>query len=545
MCLQKYKNRLKMKNHLPFDQHFKSQLEDVESLVPDHMFENIMAERKRRRGFALFFQNNGFKYGLAACALLAATGLLFLKSNRKSVQQPVTSASATVQQPVASASATVQQPVASASATVQQPVASVSATVQQPVASVSATVQQPVASASATVLASASVIVPNRVLETPSSNSSGTQNRTSYKSKTLISNGLDNVSPTQTTHTEVEATVLKPTDGVVLRGGQRASPSENIINLTQKQQDVPVNALENQAVEQSNQVENQHTESIDEPKAKSLIAQLPTKKVHLIQGQVKASDVKSITRMMGPEINCPNFNLRKPSRWYIDIWGSPDYALRKLYNNQGENTSYANARDSVERSWYAFSAGARVSVVLESGVAVRAGLNYLQNNEVFDYKKPGEVRTITITETVKQPNGTTITSTRTENQYGTYQLKKYNRYRSIDLPIQLGYEFGRMPWSYSVNGGINFNLTSWRKAEILNPALLPFDASKKDANVFKSNVGASLYASFAAYYDWKDYTQLFVEPYIRHFLSPITTKDYLLEQRYTDLGLKLGIRWRL
>jgi hypothetical protein len=184
-------------------------------------------------------------------------------------------------------------------------------------------------------------------------------------------------------------------------------------------------------------------------------------------------------------------------------------------------------------------------LVLESGVAVRAGLNYLQNNEIFDYKKPGQVRIVTVTETVKQPNGTTLTTTRTEKHHGTYQLKKYNRYRSIDLPIQLGYEFGRMPWSYSVNGGINFNLTSWRKAEILNPSLAPWDASPKDANVFKSNVGASLYASFAAYYDWKDYTQLFVEPYIRHFLSPITTSDYLLEQRYTDVGLKFGIRWRL
>jgi hypothetical protein len=515
MCLQKYKNRLKMKNHLPFDQHFKNQLEDVESLVPDHMFENIMAERKRRRGFALFFQNNSFKYGLAACALLAATGLAFLKSNRKSVQQPVASASATVQQPVASASKTVQQPVASASKTVQQPVVS------------------------------ASVTVPNMVLETALSNSSSIQNRTSYKSKALTSNALDNVSLTQTTHTEAEAAVLKPTDVVVQRGGQIVSQPDNTIDLIQKQPNVPVNAIENQAVVQLNQVENQDTESINESKAKSLIAKLPTNKVHLVQGQVKASDVKSIVRMMGPEINCPNFNLRKPSRWYIDIWGSPDYAFRKLYNTQGENTPYAKTRDSVEHSWYAFSAGARVSLVLESGVAVRAGLNYLQKNEIFDYKKPGEVRTITTTESVKQPDGTIVTNTRIEKQYGTYQLKKYNRYRSIDLPIQLGYEFGRMPWSYSVNGGINFNLTSWRKAEILNPSLVPWDASKNEVNVFKSNVGASLYASFAAYYDWKDYTQLFVEPYIRHFLSPITTKDYTVEQRYTDIGLKLGVRWRL
>jgi hypothetical protein len=527
MCLQKYKNRLKMKNHLPFDQHFKNQLEDVESFVPENMFENIMAERKRRRGFALFFQNNSLKYGLAACAVLAAAGLIFLKSNQKTVEQPV---------------------------------------------------------ASVTVPSTAETQVVSTPLLTPSD---APQNHVSYQPKTLTPKVLDKIAVVQTKQVAVETPVLKSRDIVTPSAHQGTSPLNNVapsIDLVENQHVAQVNQevaqtnqgiaqanqvenqgiaqanqvenqgvaqanqVENQGVAQANQVENQANQvenTKSEPKISSPIAQLPTKKVHLIQGQVRASDAKSVVRIMGPEINCPNFNLRKPSRWYIDIWGSPDYALRKLYNNQGENTVYANARDSVEHSWYAFSAGGRVSMVLESGVAVRAGLNYLQNNEIFDYKKPGEVRTITITESVKQPNGTTITTTRTEKQFGTYQLKKYNRYRSIDLPIQLGYEFGSMPWSYSVNGGINFNLTSWRKAEILNPALAPFDASKNDANVFKSNVGASLYASFAAYYDWKDYTQLFIEPYIRHFLSPITTKDYLLEQRYTDLGLKLGIRWRL
>ncbi|MEY4933888.1 MAG: hypothetical protein RIS64_247 [Bacteroidota bacterium] len=506
----KIQKSFKMKNHLPFDQHLKHQLEDVESFVPDNMFEKIMAERNKKSGVALFFQNNSLKFGLAACAVLAATGLLFLKSNQKTVHQPI-----------------------------------------------------------------ALVTVPNNevqtiVASTPQlASMDAPQNQTSYPSKALKTNVLDKAVMAQTTKISVATPIVKSID-VAPSVGQGASQPNIIaqsIDLIKNQSVVPLNPsnvqsidliknqsvisvtpfnpVENQGVAPSNQAENQHTESIDKPKAKSPIAQLPTKKVHLVQGQVKASDVKSIARMMGPEINCPNFNLRKPIRWYIDIWGSPDYAFRKLYNNQEENTPYAKTRDSVEHSWYAFSAGARASLVLESGVAIRAGLNYLQNNEIFDYKKPGEVRTITTTESVKQPDGTIVTNTRIEKQYGTYQLKKYNRYRSLDLPIQLGYEFGSMPWSFSVNGGINFNLTSWRKAEILNPALVPWDASKNEVNVFKSNVGASLYGSFAAYYDWKDYTQLFVEPYIRHFLSPITTKDYTVEQRYTDVGLKLGIRWRL
>jgi hypothetical protein len=499
-----------MKNHFPFDQHFKNQLEDAESFVPDNMFEKIMAERKQQQGFALFFQNRSLKYGLTACAMLAAAGLLFLKQGQKNVPQPAVS----------------------------------------------------------TIVASlpAKKAAPSETIDMP-------QNIKNESSKTLKLNSLDEKLVTPIQQKLIETRVLKPTlVDIIPNVAPPVSPvlpqknlettvlKQTLVDLSQANEMSP-NLLSNLPIAQEHSMETEKklAESPSIAQGNSMetekkgaefpitspITQLPTNKVSGFQVRVNASQVQAFAQKLGPDINCPDFNLRKPIRWYIDIWGSPDYVFRKLYNNQGENTIYANHRDSVEHSWYGFSAGARASLVLESGVAIRAGLNYLQNNEIFDYKKPGQVRTVTITETVKQPNGTTLTTTRMEKQYGTYQLKKYNRYRSIDVPIQLGYEFGRMPWSYSVNGGINFNVTSWRKAQILNPALVPFDASEKDANVFKNNVGASLYASFAAYYDWKDYTQLFVEPYIRHFLSPITTKDYLLEQRYTDVGLKFGVRWRI
>ncbi|MEN9609968.1 MAG: hypothetical protein RLZZ628_782 [Bacteroidota bacterium] len=469
-----------MKNHFPFDQYFKQELQDAESFVPDHLFENIMAERKRRRGFVIFFQNNALKYGLTACAVLAAAGVVFLKKNPKPTETAISSP-----------------------------------------------FQQP---AMASIPADG---LPNQVASVP---------------KALILNTLSKKEPL----------VVKPKSRAVERDLVVITPpnpkriTDEAASLTSvSQTDIALITVEPELLN----IEPTHVNAYHEVERvaneskiitqKSPIAKLSTDKVSSLEAQFRTDKIKSVYRKLGPDIGCPTFSVQNPNRWYIDIWGSPDYAFRKLYNNQGENTNYAKARDSVESSWYAFSAGARVSLVLESGVAIRAGLNYLQNNEVFDYKLPGQVRTVTITETVKQPNGTTLTQTHVEKQYGTYELKKYNRYRSVDVPIQLGYEFGGRPWSYSVNGGVNFNLTSWRKAEILNPALVPADASKNEANVFKSSVGASLYASFAAYYDWKDYTQLFIEPYIRHFLSPITTKDYALAQRYTDVGLKLGVRWRL
>jgi hypothetical protein len=476
-----------MKNHLPFDQHFKDQLQDAESFVPNHLFEKMMAARDKRRGVVFYLQNNWLKYGMTACAIMAGIGVTYLQSVPKT-KNVATIPTITVDNHAAH---------------------------QTPKGVVSVSIDAP---------------------------------------KPLILNHLARINP-------------KPTDVEVT--GHAVIPIENQRKVVQPLVQMPVQQQHvgdlNPPMQQLKTPQNIETVLVDalsmavlplelnvatpdkSPKkviSPSVAPIASIKKQHVIESY----SVKTSPRMtFGPDLSCPNFSLRKPNRWYVDIWGSPDYVFRKIYSNpnKGESTNYANARDSVEKSWYGFSAGVRGSLVLESGVAIRAGVNYLQNNEVFDYKKPGEVRTVTITESIKQTDGTTRTETRTEKHYGTYELKKYNRYRSVDLPIQLGYEFGGMPWSFSVNGGINFNLTSWRKAEILDTTLQPFDASPKDANVFKSNIGTSLYASFAAYYDWKDYTQLFVEPYIRHFVSPITTNDYVLEQRYTDVGLKLGVRWRL
>lgn len=489
-----------MKNHLPFEQHFKKELQDAESFVPNHLFEKMMAERDKRRGAVFYLQNNWFKYGMTACAIMAGIGVTYLKSI------PQTKKVATIP---------------------------------------TITVDNHAAHQMSKGVVSISVDAP----------------------KPLILNHLARINPKPT---DVEVTghaviAIENQRKVDLNPAQMPILNQPLVHA-QQQHAADLNPQTNiQQLKIPQNIEivsadvlsmallpmeiNVPTPSTPDKFPKTVISPsvapiASIKKQHVMESY----SVKTSPRMtFGPDLSCPNFSLRKPNRWYVDIWGSPDYVFRKIYSNpnKGESTNYANARDSVEKSWYGFSAGVRGSLVLESGVAIRAGVNYLQNNEVFDYKKPGEVRTVTITESVKQPNGTIQTVTRTENHYGTYELKKYNRYRSVDLPIQLGYEFGGMPWSFSVNGGINFNLTSWRKAEILNPTLQPFDASPNDANVFKSNIGTSLYASFAAYYDWKDYTQLFVEPYIRHFVSPITTTDYALEQRYTDAGLKLGVRWRL
>ncbi len=256
----------------------------------------------------------------------------------------------------------------------------------------------------------------------------------------------------------------------------------------------------------------------------------------------------------GPGDGCPTFGKKRQHgeggrAVYIDIYGAPEYAFRRLYENLPENASYLHARDTVEKPWYAFSAGTRISLVFDNGWTLRTGFVYAQTNEkaVFDSLGIGKKM---ITETyVPRPGGGQDTIRKTEITSGIFRKTYYNRYRSIDIPLQLGFEFPLNDyWSFSVNAGANFNIASWLKADILNEKGMQQNVStgfRKPNAVFNNTLGISIFGSVAAYRQLTGNLQLVIEPSFRHYLQPITRRDYALKQAYTSGGLILGLRYRL
>ena len=256
----------------------------------------------------------------------------------------------------------------------------------------------------------------------------------------------------------------------------------------------------------------------------------------------------------GPGDGCPTFGKKRQRgeggrAVYIDVYGAPEYAFRRLSENLPENSSYLRARDSVEKPWYAFSVGARVSLVFGSGLAVRTGLVYAQMNEKAVFDSLGIGKKITTETYVPRTGGGQDTIRKTEITSGIFRKTYYNRYRSIDIPLQLGFEFPLNDyWSFSVNGGANFNIASWLKADILNEKGTRQDVStgfRKPNAVFNNSLGISVFGSVAAYRQLTGNLQLMIEPSFRHYLNPITRSDYALKQAYTNGGLILGLRYRL
>ncbi|MBL7814099.1 MAG: hypothetical protein JNL70_03760 [Saprospiraceae bacterium] len=254
-----------------------------------------------------------------------------------------------------------------------------------------------------------------------------------------------------------------------------------------------------------------------------------------------------------PNMGCPTFGQKRRSGGeksiYIDVFGAPEYAFRRLTENLPEMTTYLRVRDSVESPWYAFSAGTRVSVVFKNGLSLRTGLTYGQINETAVFDSLGIGKKNILEEYIPRTGGGVDTIRKTEIVSGIFRSTYYNRYRSIDIPLQIGMEFPLNDyWTFSVNGGVNFNLKAWRKADIVNEKGTRTNLTSGfgvENPVFRNSLGISVLGSMSAYRQLTNQLQLVIEPSVKYALQPITRSDFALKQSYTNIGLILGLRYRL
>ena len=195
----------------------------------------------------------------------------------------------------------------------------------------------------------------------------------------------------------------------------------------------------------------------------------------------------------------------------------------------------------------AMTYGIDLKYKLKSGFSFGTGGQYTQITERFN-------RTGTVTETdsiegVKiitiNPNGDT---TRVLGQIPvtrTIRLEKeyFNRYRLFDIPVTVGYEGGRDGWSFGVNASVLINLALQTEGQIPNGGNTFLNLDTEQAAVFKDKIGLSYsFGGFAAY-EITDNLELRFAPSVRILPESFTVDSYVLDQKYTLIGVHLGARW--
>ncbi|MEP7195026.1 MAG: hypothetical protein ABI851_00790 [Saprospiraceae bacterium] len=251
----------------------------------------------------------------------------------------------------------------------------------------------------------------------------------------------------------------------------------------------------------------------------------------------------SKTRKRDIRDGCFSRNISRLNQFALDVYYSPEISMRTIVSKDESNILYAQKRAGSEAYNGASSFGFRASYVTPGGLALRTGINFSKIKEKFDYFKGTEKKQVIIFDQNRNPIDTIYSDVEIIEQ-------KYNTYKFLDLPIIVGYEIDLTDFVFSFNGGLGINLSSTYSGQVTGPdlkKLIDISSASQD-NVetpyFKKNVGLSLMGSFGLNYKINGRLMLLAEPTIRYYLNPITSNDYPLEQKYLQLGISTGLRYR-
>jgi hypothetical protein len=236
--------------------------------------------------------------------------------------------------------------------------------------------------------------------------------------------------------------------------------------------------------------------------------------------------------------DCPSLEKdAAANKTYLEIYGGPDYAFRSLQDTS--NSAYLQKRKESTQFKTGFSAGMRYTKVFNNSMSVRTGVNYSQINEKFTFNQ-GNIIQVTY---IINNNGDTIGSYTTT---GSRHKTTINRYRSVDIPVVIGYEVGNGKLHANINAGVIVNVYSWQKGDVMdvngNPVSITTGKSSSSPYQFKTNAGIGFIGAVSVYYKLNDRLHIMAEPYFRYNLSQMNKESITLKQKYHTAGLRLGIR---
>ncbi|MFY7995180.1 MAG: outer membrane beta-barrel protein [Sediminibacterium sp.] len=253
-----------------------------------------------------------------------------------------------------------------------------------------------------------------------------------------------------------------------------------------------------------------------------------------------------------PKITCPPVRSRNKwddfnKDWYLDTYVSPDYSIQSI-NNLSASQQYLRLKDSSERMQVGFTAGLRLVKPLNDHVQFTTGVQYQQINQKHTYRTENEIKitsVISIRTIIRSPGDTiTVIDTSQVQTVGFKNNVVKNRFRSIDIPVLLGYQFGRGSVKVGINAGVILNATSWYEGVVLDSSLAVVEVPK-GSQVFKNKLGLSLYTGVQITKELSKEMQVYVEPYYRHSFDNVTTGSLPYHQKFGTAGVMVGVRWSL
>lgn len=519
-----------MSDRYPIDDLFKDRFSNHEPALPADAWEKLQAARagKKHRGALPWWRRFGWAILLLITISAALVFWIPTRLSRTNLPQPITN-----QQTEPTANPITRA--ADAAASTARPVTSTNPTTNN--SSQETNLSNGTSPTSATPSSQAAITTPAKAPKTPTNQPA------------LISNSTHSLSirPKETAESTVQQS------NTVIQG-----------NKTDRKNKPTINQRRNPAVAQANQQEEMEEaptlvessqQASTRARTNSLITASETEDattgadgaqrnymslVHaLVHERTNLTSGLQVERKYYPP--CPALERdAAANKQYLEWYVGPDLGL-KTQSDTGNSAYLQKRRESTQFLW-AFSAGFRYTRVFQNGVSFRTGINFSQITERFRWVQANYVQVnYTINPTTGDTTGTTSTR-------GTRYKTTYNRFRSIDVPLLLGYETGFGKFKLNAHAGALVNMYGWQRGEVLDTALRPVSITTGKGSPlyqYRTNLGIGLTGGVSFYYGLNDNWQILAEPYFRYNLTPMSREGLTYREKYNVLGLRIGLRRNL
>jgi hypothetical protein len=238
----------------------------------------------------------------------------------------------------------------------------------------------------------------------------------------------------------------------------------------------------------------------------------------------------------------------KTSTLYLELFASANYDMQSIFN-YGVTEAYLQRKDSAETMQTGFSAGFRIGKYITNNLMIKGGLQYTQVNKLFALRSEKERTTtpVIVNRTINNPDGTTsiVPDTSYVTQISYNVTKANNRYRSIEIPLLLSYEFGKSKWHFAVNGGAIVRASSWSVGTTFDTNNNLVLLEDKNRTYYHKQTHLSAVGSVSVLRYLNNNTAVFAEPYFRYTLTNGETTVLGFSEKFHSTGIILGMRIKL
>jgi len=243
------------------------------------------------------------------------------------------------------------------------------------------------------------------------------------------------------------------------------------------------------------------------------------------------------------QTDCPTFGVKKRNL-YVQAYSIFDY-VNTNFKSSPEDIEYLNERDRTQSTLPSIRAGLQAKYLFSNGLYIKGGFEYGVIRERYKDRIVDTLITIEPDQLISffetSPGDTTyIYGPAAVTTISATNWNVVSTYRTIDIPILIGYQVNKGNWTYGLELGIINNVKLTTKSFILDTNNTPRLAPE----YYKTSINQSLTGGISLGYGLSPDIKILGLLQFKQNLTFINSIENQIDQKNLHIGLGAGIEYR-